>query len=582
MPGNKQHTPEFDSCAKDVMKQGHDKNSAFAICTKSFKDAGKPLYVGEAETQKLHLFSESIKLDGNKVSGVAIHPKRIFHPEEGMTHVYLKEELELAAPTLVGKPFGIDHCYVLPPPNVITQAYYDHKENGVAFEGLVDDKVAEQIRNKAFKGLSIELDWFRPGGKVEFVDGVAARNFELTSVHFLKHFPPGDRDAFVKLWNGIMEQLVASPPQTIDQRVEALENQIQRILNQINVINAKLDVLTGQHHGSSPSAIGESVHAEPSQTIGGKQNVSEGFKPKTLEGRIVFLETMANMKEQPMSKEDIEAKIKDLEKQLDVLKEEEAKITAEADPKKQEIWAQQDSLRSELEAYRRALSFVIAGVSEAQGNAQGNGQSDEREQLQKAAKARAEKYGIGVKTDGHLTKPNEFKDIPDDQFADPVNYRYPVDKEHADAALKYFNQPDNRQAGGYTHEEAVKIMEKIVKACLAAGVEVAYQPEDAVYKGLPEDVKAKLKGYEKPGESTDIVSLRKKLVETEAELANVQKEKQREVASLQDKYSRFAEAIKGTIPALHNWKSWHSGPQMMIREQLRVLRDFGVIEKVPD
>jgi hypothetical protein len=124
--------------------------------------------------------------------------------------------------------------------------------------------------------------------------------------------------------------------------------------------------------------------------------------------------------------------------------------------------------------------------------------SDEQEAAQNAAKARAEKYGISVKKDGHLTKPDEFKDIPDDQFADPVNYRYPVDKEHADAALKYFNQPDNRQAGGYSHEEALKIMTKIVQGCLAAGVEVAYQVEDPIYKDLPEDLKSKLKGYEKP------------------------------------------------------------------------------------
>jgi len=263
---NKQHTEAFENCLQEVMKQGHEKGSAFAICTKSFQDAGKPIYVGEAENQKLHLFSESIKLDGNKVSGVAIHPKRIFHPDEGLTHVYLRDELEKAAPTLVGKPFGIDHLYVLPPPNVITNAWFDTKENGVAFEGLVDDKIAEQIRNKAFKGLSIELDWLKPGGKVEYANGVAPRNFELTSCHLLKTFPPGDPEAYIRLF----EQLVAGPPLPLDQRVESVERQIQEILNQINVINGKLDVLTGQHHAhaSSPSAIGESAQAEPSQTKG--------------------------------------------------------------------------------------------------------------------------------------------------------------------------------------------------------------------------------------------------------------------------------------------------------------------------
>jgi len=266
---NKQHTEAFENCLQEVVKQGHEKGSAFAICTKSFQDAGKPVYVGEAENQKLHLFSESIKLDGNKVSGVAIHPKRIFHPDEGLTHVYLRDELEKAAPTLVGKPFGIDHLYVLPPPNVITNAWYDTKENGVAFEGLVDDKIAEQIRNKAFKGLSIELDWLKPGGKVEYANGVAPRNFELTSCHLLRNFPPGDPEAYIRLF----EQLVAGPPLPLDQRVEAVERQIQEILNQINVINGKLDVLTSHH---SPSAIGESAQPEPSQT---KEEMIEN-KPK--------------------------------------------------------------------------------------------------------------------------------------------------------------------------------------------------------------------------------------------------------------------------------------------------------------
>jgi len=200
------------------------------------------------------LFSESIKIEGNRVSGVAIHPKRIFHPEEGITHVYLREELEKATPTLVGKPFGIDHQYVLPPPNIITNAWYDTEEDGVSFEGMVEDKIAEQIRNRAFKGLSIELDWLKPGGKIEYANGVAPRNFELTSVHFLKRFPAGDEAAYIKLWNSVREQLVMGPPLPLDQRVEALEEQIQEVLNKISVINGKLDVLT-MHPSQLPSQM---------------------------------------------------------------------------------------------------------------------------------------------------------------------------------------------------------------------------------------------------------------------------------------------------------------------------------------
>jgi hypothetical protein len=257
MPENpKQHTPEFEDCITRIMKQGHEKGSAFAICTDAFEKAKKPIFVGESEAEKLHLFSESIKLEGRKVSGVCIHPKRIFHPEDDMTHVYLKEELRKAAPTLAGKPFGIDHMYVLPPPNIITRSWYDSTEDGVAYEGTVDDETARKIADKEFKGVSIELSWLRPGGKVEFMNGVVPRNFELTSVHLLRRFPPGDREAYIKFWNAITEQLVGvgSPP-TIDDRVKALESSFKELRTTLEVIEGKL-TMVGAASVSPPAEKG--------------------------------------------------------------------------------------------------------------------------------------------------------------------------------------------------------------------------------------------------------------------------------------------------------------------------------------
>jgi hypothetical protein len=268
LPENeKQHTAEFESCIQRVMKQGHEKGSAFAICTDAFEKAGKPVYVGESEAQKLHLFSESIKLEGRKVSGVCIHPKRIFHPEEDVTHVYLKEELEKAAPTLTGKPFGIDHLHILPPPNIITNSWYDQAQNGVAYEGTVDDEIAQKIANKEFKGVSIELNWLRPGGKVEFMNGVAPRNFELTSVHLLKKFPPGDRDAYIKFWNAIMEQLAgAGPTRTIDDRVSALEAGFREMRTAVEVINGKIDMLSKGLTSPQASVAGSELSKNSAET----------------------------------------------------------------------------------------------------------------------------------------------------------------------------------------------------------------------------------------------------------------------------------------------------------------------------
>jgi hypothetical protein len=120
----------------------------------------------------------------------------------------------------------------------------------------------------------------------------------------------------------------------------------------------------------------------------------------------------------------------------------------------------------------------------------------EQSDVEKQAQVdRSQKYGIGIKQGGNVTKPSEFASIPDDEFADPVNFKYPVDKDHAQAALGYFNQPDNRV--DYSAEEQAKIMAKIVGAALAAGIQVSWQANDPVYKALPVELQAKCQGYVK-------------------------------------------------------------------------------------
>ncbi len=146
-------------------------------------------------------------------------------------------------------------------------------------------------------------------------------------------------------------------------------------------------------------------------------------------------------------------------------------------------------------------------------------QSDEDVQAQKD---RSRKYGIGIKQDGNVTKPSEYSDIAEDQFGDPVNFKYPVNAAHVQAALSYFNQQDNRS--GYTHEEQVKVLTKIVQAALAAGKEVQYQPNDPAYQNLPEELKSKLSGFTK--ESTDaekLTTAQKELSETKEKLNNAEK-----------------------------------------------------------
>jgi len=58
-----------------------------------------------------------------------------------------------------------------------------------------------------------------------------------------------------------------------------------------------------------------------------------------------------------------------------------------------------------------------------------------------AQQARSKRYGIAIRDDGNVTKPGEWESLSDSQFADPVNYMYPIpDKKHAISAKSYFTQ----------------------------------------------------------------------------------------------------------------------------------------------
>jgi hypothetical protein len=169
---------------------------------------------------------------------------------------------------------------------------------------------------------------------------------------------------------------------------------------------------------------------------------------------------------------------------------------------------QLDSIDVEIKALEIALGQQIAQNNASSSSAPASSTiaapaatvtaQDDREKLKQAQLERAQKCGIAPKDGGNLTKPSEYANIPDDQFADLTNYRYPVDAEHVQAALSYFNQSGNRTAGGYSAEESARILERIVRAALSQGKTVQYQAEDAAYKALPGEVKSKLEGYQKP------------------------------------------------------------------------------------
>lgn len=86
----------------------------------------------------------------------------------------------------------------------------------------------------------------------------------------------------------------------------------------------------------------------------------------------------------------------------------------------------------------------------------------EREKDKKAQEARSKRYHIAIKEGGHVTKPSDYKNLSDEQFADPVNYRYPIDKEHIHGAITYWAKPKNQEQ--YSSGEKKIISDRIEKA----------------------------------------------------------------------------------------------------------------------
>jgi len=79
-----------------------------------------------------------------------------------------------------------------------------------------------------------------------------------------------------------------------------------------------------------------------------------------------------------------------------------------------------------------------------------------------AQRARSKKYKIAIKDGGHVTKPGEWASVPDDQFLDPVNYRYPCpDADQTRSAASYWGQKDNQAQ--YSSRERSIVNERLDK-----------------------------------------------------------------------------------------------------------------------
>lgn len=84
-----------------------------------------------------------------------------------------------------------------------------------------------------------------------------------------------------------------------------------------------------------------------------------------------------------------------------------------------------------------------------------------------AQKARSRRYGISIREDGHVTKPGEWKDLPDSQWGDPVNYLYPVkDEAHAKNAKSRFET----NKGAYDSKSRGVVVGRLNRLCRKYGL----------------------------------------------------------------------------------------------------------------
>jgi cation transport regulator ChaB len=87
-------------------------------------------------------------------------------------------------------------------------------------------------------------------------------------------------------------------------------------------------------------------------------------------------------------------------------------------------------------------------------------EKSEREKAKEAQEERSRRYGISIKEGGNVTKPSEWEAVADEDFLDPVNYRYPCpDAEQTRAAAHYWAREDNQAQ--YSQEERKIIDERL-------------------------------------------------------------------------------------------------------------------------
>lgn len=87
-------------------------------------------------------------------------------------------------------------------------------------------------------------------------------------------------------------------------------------------------------------------------------------------------------------------------------------------------------------------------------------QESDREKAKQAQEARSKKHNIAIKDGGNVSRPGEWSSVSDDEFLDPVNYRYPCpNADQTRSAAAYWGKPDNQVQ--YSSEEKTIINKRL-------------------------------------------------------------------------------------------------------------------------
>lgn len=149
------------------------------------------------------------------------------------------------------------------------------------------------------------------------------------------------------------------------------------------------------------------------------------------------------------------------------------------------------------------MELLITGVASEEAIAAASESDKEAQRL------RAAKYGIQIRPEKNVTKPKQYLHLSDSQFADPVNYAYPIDEENIRSTLRYWGKPENKAK--YNARSRTINTQRMLAAAKRFGVKSIQESETTMAKKLSE----LLKGLE-PADAVAAVS--KELEEVYKEL----------------------------------------------------------------